>query len=159
MQGLSPNLPMLQNNPTIDQDVPAYIVVEKRGFYDDSDKLWPKGSMIYWEGTPNPGFEPLNELAEEKLREYFIMLDKKANEVAEKRGTGHASLVNAFEARRRLQDMDRKLGRSVNIDEPLPIMGVKQGGAPLARGINDVAKSQIPLMGSYPRKNKTPKAS
>lgn len=156
MQGLSPNIPMPKAMPAINQEKPAYIVSEKRGFYDDRDQLWPKGSMIYWEGTPSPGFEPLNELAEEKLREYFTMLEAKAEEVSKLKGTGHASLVNAFESRRRLQDMDRKLDRSVDIEEMMPIMGVKRQESK-ASDINAVHNQGIPMMG-YQRKAK-PKAA
>lgn len=154
MHGLSPNQPRQQYQPEINPDVPAYIVIEKRGFFDDNDHLWNKGEMIYWEGVPNPGLDPLNELAEERLREYFIMLDKKADEVSALKGTGHASMVNAYEARRRLQEMDRKFERSVDIDEELPIMRAKHEGKRKARSINDT-RGLTPMMGHKGRSSVT----
>lgn len=146
IHGLSPNIPRPQQQVDINPDVPAYLVIEKRGFFDDNDHLWAKGEMIYWEGTPNPGFEPLNELAEDKLRDYFMMLDEKADEVCKLKGTGHASLVNAFEAKRRIQELDKRWERSVDIEEDLPIMRAKHHGKKLARSINDVQRT-TPMMG------------
>ncbi len=150
MQGLSPSLPRQQTQVVISADIPAYRVIEKRGFFDDSDQLWEKDSMIYWEGEPNPGFEPLNELAEERLREYFTFLDKKADEVCAKNGKSHGSLVNAYEARRRLQEMDRKAGRSVNMDEATPIMGGKHRGERRAKSVYE-ADVNTPMMGHQAR--------
>lgn len=146
MHGLSPNQPRQQQNVDINPDIPAYVIIEKRGFFDDNDHLWSKGEMIYWEGVPNPGFEPLNELAEEKLREYFTMLDQKADEVCKLKGTGHASLVNAYEAKRRIQELDKKWERSVDIEEDLPIMRAKHLGKKMARSINDT-RGLTPMMG------------
>lgn len=147
--------PRADNLPQIDEEIPAYLISEKRGFFDDSHTLWPKGSMIYWEGTPSPAFEPLNELAEIKLREYFTMLDEKANEVAKQNGKGHASIVNAFEARRRLQEMDRRRGISVDQEEGKPIMGAKNNGQRNARSIHEVRAT--PMMGHQGRYSVAPK--
>ncbi len=150
--GLSPTPPRNQNQLNVDQDIPAYIVTEKRGFFDDNDHLWPKGSMIYWEGTPSAGFEPLNEMAEEMLRMHFTELDKKAQEVSKQKGTSYASQVSAFESRRRLAELDRKNGMSVDEDELLPIMQAKKGSKS-ARSISDARST--PMMGSrYPKKAK-----
>ncbi len=147
MQRLSPSPPRAQSNNNIDPDVPAYVVIEKRGFFDDSDKLWEKGSMIYWEGTPNLGFEPLNEIAEEKMREYLVYLDEKAQDVSDTKGTSHASLVNAFEARRRIQEMDRTAGRSVDREEQVPILRAQRYEDRKARSISEGVGQSTPLMG------------
>lgn len=152
MQGLSPVPPRQQQQAFIDPDMPAYMVIEKRGFFDDNDHLWQKGSMIYWEGTPNPGLDPLNEPAEERMREYLNMLDKKADEVCALKGTGHASLVNAYEARRRLQEMDNRFERSVDIEEELPIMRAKHSGKRKAKSIYDV-QQLTPMMGHKARQS------
>lgn len=149
MHGLSPYPPMQQQQIQVNENIPAYKVIEKRGFFDDNDHLWPKDSLIYWEGDPNPGFEPLNELAEEKLREYFMMLDQKADEVCKAKGTGHASLVNAYESRRRLQQMDRKFERSVDIEEDFPILQARNKEKRAAKSIFDVRAT--PMTNTKPR--------
>lgn len=151
MHGLSPSPPRQQNGVQINPDIPAYIVVEKRGFFDDSDRLWEKLSMIYWEGEPNPGFEPLNELGEEKLREYFTKLDGLAHAVSKKNGTAHASLVNAYESRRRLDEMDRKSGRSIDREDQMPIMGGRKYEKQKATSVHDAAASLTPIMGHQGR--------
>lgn len=156
--GLSPLPPRQAGNIEVDQDIPAYLVTEKRGFFDDADHLWAKGEMIYWEGTPSPGFEPLNELAEERLREYFTMLDKKAEEVAAKNGTSHASMVNAYESRLRLQEMDRKFGNSVDQEETMPIMQAKKEKR-MARSVNDVRSTPMMRGQRYPTKRTKETAS
>ncbi len=151
MYGLSPVPPRQANNLQVDPDVPAYVVIEKRGFFDDNDHLWNKGEMIYWEGAPNPGLDPINELAEERMREYLTMLDKKADEVCEKKGTSHASMVNAYESRRRLQELDNKFDRSVDIEEEMPIMRAKHLGKKKARSIYDMRST--PMMGHKARQS------
>lgn len=151
VQGLSPHPPQAPRHVDINPDIPAYRIIDKRGFFDDSDHLWPKDSMIYWEGRPCSGFEALNELAEEKLRAYFVELDEKAKQVSEKNGKGHASLVNAYEARRRIQEMDRRAGRSVDQEEMTPIMGGKRREKKLAHSVYDPAASDVPLMGHRAR--------
>lgn len=154
MQGLSPVPPRQNSQVYINADRPAYRVIEKRGFFDDMDTLWEKGRMIYWDGEPNPGLEPLNEKAESAMREYLEALDAKAKQVAEKRGTGYASQVNAFDAKRRLDDMDRKSGRQIDQEEMTPIMGAKKDRKPKAEGIGAEGSELIPLMGSSHGKGK-----
>lgn len=127
MQNLSPNQPRPPVHYDIRDDIPAYVVVEKRGFFDDTDRLWDKGSMIYWEGIPNLGLEPLNEMAEEKMREFLTDLDVKAQEMSKSTNRASMNLMNAFEARQRLLEMDRKSGRSVDQDEQTPIFQAKKG--------------------------------
>lgn len=154
MQNLSPNQPRPPVHYDIRDDIPAYVVVEKRGFFDDTDRLWGKGSMIYWEGEPNLGLDPLNELAEEKMRAFLTDLDAKAQEMS--KGTNRASmnLMNAFEARQRLLEMDRKSGRSVDQDEQMPILQAKKGLSK-AKAIQEM--SFTPMLGAkreYKKKDK-----
>ena len=148
-QGLSPTPPRQQVQVYIDQDVAAYKIIEKRGFFDDQDTLWPQGSMIYWEEEPSLSFEPLNELAEITMREYLEKLDEEAKNVAKVSGKSHATLVNAFDARKRLQEMDRKMGRSVDIEEDVKIMGGRHYNKPKARSIHEV--NMTPMMGHSAR--------
>lgn len=126
MQGLSPLPPRQERDIYIDPEVPAYKVINKRGFFDDIDTLHPQDALIYWEGEPNMGFEPLNEPAIDKMRAYLEELDRKAQLIAKEKGSGHVNMVNAFEANQRLKDMDRKLGRSVDIEEDIAIMRAKR---------------------------------
>lgn len=139
--GLSPNPPRPSFQPDIDPDVPCYRVVEKRGFLDDQDHLWEKDSLLYWEGKPSMALDPINELGQVAMLEYLEEKDKLAQDVAKEKGSAHASLVNAFEARRRIQEIKKRYnGRSADQDEQVPIMGgVKDGarsrsvGAPLQK--------------------------
>lgn len=158
LQGLSPAPPRQQMDIYIDPDMPAYKVIEKRGFFDDNDHLWSQGSMIYWEDEPNMGFEPLNDLAEEMMRDYLTKLDGKAQEVAKAKGMGHASLVNAFDAKQRLLELDRRFERSVDQEEELPIMRAKHFGKKKARSIHDVRPS-TPMMGHKGRQSVAEKQS
>lgn len=137
--------PRQQGQIFTDSDVPAYKIVEKRGFFDDHDTLWPQGAMIYWEGEPSLAFEPLNELADMIMREHLEKLDSEGRNVAEKNGKSHANMVNAFDAKKRLQEMDRKMGRSVDIEEEPKIMGGRHYKAARARSIHD--GSLTPMMG------------
>lgn len=153
---LSPYPPRQAPQVYIDPDVPAYKVIEKRGFVDDQDHLWEKGSLIYWEGHPSMGLDPMNDLAEVAMREYLERLDGYANDVSEKNGTSHASIVNAFEARRRIADLDRKFGRSVDIEEQMPIMGAKKYEKRLARAVEAGPAPQTPIMGHAGRASVAP---
>lgn len=151
IQGLTPYQPQPARQVEIRQDIPAYKIVEKRGFFDDSDHLWPKDSMIYWEGRPSSAFEPLNELAEQILRDYFVELERLANEVSKQKGMGHASLVNAYESRRRIAEMDRKAGRSVDRFEEARIMGGKKHEKKRAYAVQSGVPQDIPMMGHQAR--------
>lgn len=154
-QGLSPMPPRQQAQVYIDPEVAAYKIIEKRGFFDDQDTLWLQGSMIYWEGEPSLAFEPLNELAEITMREHLEKLDAEGKKVAEQNGKSHANIVNAFDARKRLQEMDRKMGRSVDIDEGTKIMGGRHYKAPRATSVHD--GSLTPMMGHSARASIAPK--
>ena len=158
MQGLSPAPPRQSMPIDIREDIPAYTVTEPRGFYDERDKLWEMGSMVYWVGEPNPGFDPLNKLAEERLREYYTDLDVKAQEVCAKNGHSHASLTNAFLARRKLQEMDKKILGSVDQDEKKPILGARHYGKPMAASVYEPNKV-TPLMGHQGRHSAVMKAT
>lgn len=159
MQGLSPLPPRPQNRVDIDPDVPAYQIIEKRGFFDDQDNLWPKGSMIYWEGTPSMAFDPLNELAHEKMREYLQHLDDLAVQVDKQKGSSHASIVEAYTARRRIQEMDRRSGRSIDHEAQMPIMGAKQYNQPRARSVEAGSPRPTPMMGHQGRYSVAPQAA
>lgn len=143
MQGLSPVPPRQKQPNHIDANRAAFKVTEKRGFFDENDTLWEKGSMIYWDGPLNLGFEPLNELAEDRMREYLTHLDKKGQEVAEQRGSGYASQVDAFEARRRLTEMDKM---NVNEEEKVNIMRGHNPNARKATSIDAENNAQVPMM-------------
>lgn len=151
--GLSPVPPRPKQQVYVDPEVPAYKVIEKRGFFDEMDQLWEKGSLIYWEGPLNPGLEPINDIAKAKFRAYLVDLDKKGQEVAEKRGAGHASLVNAYDAKRILQEMDRK-ERGIGVDKKERIMGGDKSQARKAVRIGDANVDVVPMMQA--KKDRTP---
>lgn len=155
MHGLSPIPPRPPQQLYIDPDVPAYMVVEKRGFVDDRDHLWLKGETIYWEGIPSMGLDPVNEMAEGRMREHLERLDAHASAVAKAKGSAHASLVNAFEARRRIQMLDkRENGRSADREASMPIMRAKKESS-MARSVN-AGPPQTPIMGHQGRYSVAP---
>jgi len=145
MQGLSPVPPAPKQQVNIDPDRPAYKVVEKRGFFDENDRLWPMDSMIYWDGTPNPGLEPINEPALKIMREYLMELDKMGEAVSKERGTGHAKLVNAFEARTKLRQLDAIERRMVGQEPELQVLGNKRKEGMSAQAIG-AASTHIPMV-------------
>lgn len=153
MQGLSPVPPRPQTQVHIDSSRPAYIVIEKRGFFDDADKLWEKGSMIYWDGEPNPGLDPINDMAMDRMRSYLQVLDDKAMEVAKLKGAGHASMVNAFEARRRLAELDSNGTDAVDGFSEPSILGMKKKRSHAAAPVDGVGQIQF----NHGTQNSTPR--
>lgn len=147
VQGLSPSPPRQQSQVFISPDVPCYTVIEKRGFVDDQDTMWERGSRIYWEGEPSLGLDPINEIAEERMMEYLKKQDQLAQDVAKLNGTAHATLVNAFEARRRIKELEKRMtGASPDVQEQMPIMGARRERKGQARSIED-APPQVQFMG------------
>lgn len=144
---LSPIPPRQPAQVYIDEDVPCYKIIEKRGFLDDQDHLWEQGRLIYWEGTPSMGLEPMNDIAEVAMREHLEKLDKLADEVNKLKGTGHTSLVNAYEARRRIRELDkRQNGLAADAEENLPIMRANKAKVSKARAVEPGPGPQVPMM-------------
>jgi hypothetical protein len=158
MYGLSPKQPAMQGPIHIDPDRPAYVVIDKRGFFDDMDKLWNQGEMLYWEGPLSLGLDPINDLAIEKMRAYLQELDKKAEEVAVKKGYGHASMVGAFEARRRLGEMERNLAMPVNETGEVQILGVKKKTSKFSASVSEPVHRQQIIV-NQPSRRKENKAN
>lgn len=80
----------------IPQDVPVYRVTEEKGFYIDN-VLHPAGTILEFAETPNPGLEPMNDIAVEKQRAYLTHLDMLGNKKSERDNTSYVPLVPAFE--------------------------------------------------------------
>lgn len=154
VQGLSPHPPRMQAQVYIDPEVPCYVVVEKRGFVDDQDRLWMQGERLYWEGKPSMALDPLNDLAEDKMREHLEFLDKLADQVNERKGTSHASLVNAYEARRRIKELDKR-HLSPDRQEMTPIMGARRSAKRMARSLEE-GPQMPPMMGHQARYSVAP---
>lgn len=145
--GLSPVPPRPQAQTYIDPDVPAYKVIEKRGFVDDHDNLWPKGSMLYWEGPPSLALDPLNDIAEVAMMEHLEELDALAQNVAKVKGNGHASIVNAFEAKRRAQELERRRSREIDGEDQMPILRARKYEKSMARSVEAGPARPVPMMG------------
>ncbi len=67
--------------PKLKQDKPAYGVINN-GFYDENDKFWQPGQMLYFEGEPNQNLYPLNKLAYDMMQMFLDKLDVLGEEVA-----------------------------------------------------------------------------
>lgn len=97
----------------IDNTRPAYRILSTHGFYGPDDNLWPEGAELYFDGEPNEEMEPLNAVAETKLRLYLERLDALGREAAAKSGKAFAgrarSLDGALEIATALQRQEMVL--------------------------------------------------
>lgn len=78
---LEPHRPYVK--PRLKQDRCAYAVLNP-GFYDENDKFWHPGQMLYFEGEPNQSLHPLNKLAYDKMQLFLDKVDKFGEEYARK---------------------------------------------------------------------------
>ena len=154
MQGLSPVPPSPKQQVYIDDDRAAYKVVEKRGFFDENDTLWPQGAMIYWDGPLNMGLEPINQIAIDSMREYLTHLDAEGVKVAKERGTGHATLVNAFEARNRLQSLNKIENKLVGIEPEIQVLGKQKSNVRMAESIGKESTIVPVMSATEPRRGR-----
>ena len=69
--------------PKLKQDKPAWGVINN-GFFDENDKFWHPGQMLYFMGEPNQNLYPLNKLAYDKMESFLDKLDVLGEEVAKK---------------------------------------------------------------------------
>ena len=60
--------------PKVKQDKPAYGVVNN-GFYDQNDKFWHPGQMLYFEGEPSTNLYPLNKIAFDRMQAFLDKID------------------------------------------------------------------------------------
>lgn len=67
--------------PKVKQDRAAYGVINN-GFYDQNDKFWQVGQMLYFEGEPNQNLYPLNKLAYDAMQKFLDKLDQLGEDVA-----------------------------------------------------------------------------
>ena len=72
----------------------AYRVLNPMGFFVD-DTLYtvdPKGdpAELYYDGEPNEGLEPINDLAKQRMNDFLEKLDNLARAAAEKTGRYYA---------------------------------------------------------------------
>jgi hypothetical protein len=69
--------------PKVKQDKAAYGVINN-GFFDENDKFWHPGQMLYFNGEPNQNLYPLNKLAYDRMQAFLDKLDMLGEEVAKK---------------------------------------------------------------------------
>lgn len=145
MVGLTPMPPRVMAPVVIPQDVPVYRVKNDKGFFGPDDHLYKEGEMIVFLDTPNPEFEPLNDLARQKMKEYLEFLDEKGMEAAAKAGKSYISLADAFENSYELARQDGQRVRSISAAPSVPLMGAKKK----VDSIRTVApEGEAPIMGN-----------
>lgn len=147
--GLSPVPHQRQSTLMIPQDRPVYRIKEGK-FFGPDDCLYNEGEVIEFHDEPNTEMEPLNALAEERMRLYLAKLDTRGREVAEKVGKHYTSLADAFENSRALMTEESKKIRSLTAKEQVPLMGAKKKGGRIAKIDEGQA---VPLMGGGSIKN------
>ena len=69
--------------PKVKQDRAAYAVINP-GFFDNNDKFWFHGQMLYFDGEPNASLIPLNKMAYDKQQQWLDMLDMFTEEKCKK---------------------------------------------------------------------------
>jgi len=69
--------------PKVKNEHPAYGVINN-GFFDQNDKFWHPGQMLYFDGEPSQNLFPLNKLAYDKMQTFLDKLDVMGEEVAKK---------------------------------------------------------------------------
>lgn len=82
----------------IPQDRPVYRVLNPSGFYGPDDSLYKEGEVIAFMGEPNLDFEPMNDMAKDRLKEYYLKLEKIGQADAAKRGTKYTGLPSLEDA-------------------------------------------------------------
>lgn len=127
MPRLSPIPPQKQGAVFIKEDRPTYRITDEKGFFAPNDKLYPEGSVIKYNGEPNPNMEPLNELAIGKMREYLKKLDKLGKDASVKAGKSYVSLADAFDTARELEA--QRAAETSDVEEltnnkQVPLMGI-----------------------------------
>lgn len=71
------------HKPKVKQDKPAWGVIND-GFYDENDKFWQAGQMLYFSGEPNKNLYPLNKMAWDKMQEFLDKLDVLGMDIAKR---------------------------------------------------------------------------
>lgn len=125
-----------QQQLVIKNDRPAYRVLNEPGLFA-GDTLWPAGSVIYYDDTPNEEMEPLNDLARDRMREYLTFLNECAAEVAKQSGKRLiGGRKNIEEAMNDLREDTRRM-ELVKGDGGVPIMGAKKRGRPRVQKVGE----------------------
>lgn len=141
---LSPVPPQRQPALVIPQDRPVYRIGSGQ-FFGPDDCLYPEGSVIAWDEIPNQEMEPLNALAQEKMRAYLAHLDAEGRKVAEKMGKSYTNLGDAYENSISLAKEEGKKVQLIGGKEQVPLMGAKKRGRPSVQKIE--LEQAAPLMG------------
>ena len=120
------NFPPRSSSPAvIPQDEPVYRVNEGKFFADDT--LYEEGQIITWPDEPNDSLEPLNDLAREKMKEFYAKIDEAGRKVAEKAGRAYVSRLDAFENSYALAKQEGRKVNVLNAPDQKNILGAKRG--------------------------------
>lgn len=110
--------------PVIENHTAAYLIKEEC-YLDDT--RYVEGDYLYWPDTPNLSMMPVNEKADQAMKDYIEFLDDCGKRAAEKAGKHYHSYADAFENARELEQVNK-------------------------RGL--ITKAEIPLMNEKKKKNK-----
>lgn len=128
---LSPLPPRAAAPVVIPQDAPVYRLTAP--FFAEDDHQYMEGEILVFEGEPNQFMEPMNTVAQDKMRAYLTKLDKYGKEAAEKVGRGYTGLTDAFENSLLLGKQEGKRVRSLTAKEATPLMRAKKEVKGIAR--------------------------
>lgn len=85
---LNPNASLEKHEPfqkpRLKQDRAAWAVTGPQGFFDNNDKFWFPGQMLYFEGTPNSALIPLNKKAYDAQQLWLDEIDMFTEEKCKK---------------------------------------------------------------------------
>lgn len=70
--------------PRLKEDRAAWAVVGSQGFFDNNDKFWFSGQMLYFEGEPNASLVPMNKLAYDRQQQWLDVIDMFTEEKCKK---------------------------------------------------------------------------
>lgn len=126
---------------------PAYRVLAEAGFFGPDSHLYREGEKIYYDDEPNDQFEPLNEPARRRMRDFFDKLDAHARKAAEKAGREYTGRPRSLEDGINLARQDMRQVQLVQGGPGVPLMG---GRPETAAHIERLEPDPVPDTGRRP---------
>lgn len=132
----------------IEEDRPAYRILNEKGFFAPNCHLYLEGDAIYFDGEPNEDMEPLNEMAHVKLKELFVKLDGFAEEFAKANGKKYAGRVRSVEEHLANSSMNARAPQLIKGGAGVPIMGATPKNA---TSVQPIERPEVPQTGQKRR--------
>lgn len=121
----------------LDDSIPAYKYIGKKGFFAPWEELIQFGEVIQLDESiePNEDFEPLNDKALAMMNKFFDKLDACSEAKAKADGKSFAKRARSFNGD---YEMPTEINRKVQLTRDgagVPLMGAKKRGRPLGKKI------------------------